>query len=456
MFRRIRSRPRCDILNLPLLVIGHTGIVQDVNQAMLELVSAPKKDIVGLSYHDVEFLKPLEKYISSALLSGRTDKYRYSVRDRHFEASIHPFDAEGRSYVSVCLYDISPFLGIEQELLRRNRELMIINTLSGAFISSEKIDGIFSELLEKVLMITDFTTGWIMFKKNGAFEIKGYHGLSKTFLNGIMEGGTDDLCRNIERMSDPLSVYEEEDLRNIPLVKEEGIVMLAAVPIKTGDMLKGIMFLASRAARAFDFNLASILSLIGSQLTLIIEKIDLFEETRRLSITDSLTGLFNSRYFYQALDKEIARAERYEQVFSLAIFDIDDFKILNDTYGHQAGDEVLRKIAAVLLHESRETDIVARYGGEEFVIIFPNTPKNDALAVAERILKGVEVLSLLDTLGEDVTVTMSGGISSFPDDGSSVNDLLYRADMAMYRAKSSGKKRVVCYNIEHEKDIQKA
>jgi diguanylate cyclase (GGDEF)-like protein len=181
---------------------------------------------------------------------------------------------------------------------------------------------------------------------------------------------------------------------------------------------------------------------------MIADKIKLFQETQRLAITDGLTGLFNIRHFYDELEKEIARAQRYSTGFSLALFDIDDFKVLNDTYGHQSGDEVLRDVTEMMLHVSRKTDIVARYGGEEFISILPNTPKDEAYKHAYRIKDSVEGKLYL---GENsVRLTLSGGISSFPEDAEDAKALLYAADMAMYQAKAAGKNRIYRYGRTEE------
>jgi diguanylate cyclase (GGDEF)-like protein len=351
--------------------------------------------------------------------------------------------------------DITPFLILEKDLTKRNRELMIINTLSGAFISSENIEEVFNDLLEKILLITDFAAGYIVIKTDRGYELKSHLGLSlPDFQKELSEGKLIDFFFSIEPMTDPIYIFEEEEIKNIPILNKEGISFVVAVPIRISNIFKGITFLASRTARTLDFDLASVLSLMSSQLSLIVEKIELFEKTRRLAVTDPLTGLFNSRYFYQELEKEIARSHRYKNTFSLAILDIDDFKAINDTYGHQTGDEILIAIASTLRVESRGTDIVARYGGEEFVIIFPNTSKKEAVAVSERILHLINSRTIRTRGGNDVRVTISGGIASLPEDASSSKDLLYAADMAMYEAKGSGKKQIVCYNKHHEKDIR--
>lgn len=440
-------------LNMPVIILMNNGIVFDVNDHFLNLLSKEKDSVEGLHYRDIEFLKPIEQHIRRSISKQIPYVHKHNMGDKYFEVSIVPFQVSGKVYFSLYLYDISPYLILERDLIKRNRELMTINTLSGAFISSENIEGVFSDLLEKIMLITDFTTGFIVVRTNQGYELRSSIGISITFQNILMDGRLDAFFDALWSLHDPLYVYEEDELRDNSLFHEEGIFFLTAIPIRISKRVIGMTFLASRTQRTLDFDLASILSLIGTQLSLIVEKIELFDETRRLSITDSLTGLYNSRYFYQELDKEIARSSRYKLSFSLAIFDIDDFKIINDTYGHQTGDEILIHIASVLRLESRETDIVARYGGEEFVIIFPNTSKKEALAVSERILHNLNMNLAQTCDGQIIQITMSGGISAYPSDASTPHDLLHLSDMAMYKAKAAGKKQIVCYNNACENDI---
>jgi diguanylate cyclase (GGDEF)-like protein len=443
-----------DITKIPLLIISENGLLCEANNAFLNIFNASKDILKDAHYNTVDFLKPLEKPISSVLSTEKSYKQRHNLGSSYFDVTIESFVFQKRRFAFMHFYDITPFLILEKDLTKRNRELMIINTLSGAFISSENIEEVFNDLLEKILLITDFAAGYIVIKTDSSYELKSHLGLSPDFQRELSEGKLIDLFLRIEPMTDPIYIFEGEEIKNIPMLNKEGISFVAAVPIRISNIFKGITFLASRTARTFDFDLASVLSLMSSQLSLIVEKIELFEETRRLAITDTLTGLFNSRYFYQELEKEIARSHRYKNTFSLAILDLDDFKVINDTYGHQTGDEILIAIASALRAESRGTDIVARYGGEEFVIIFPNTSKKEAVAVSERILHLINSRTIRTRGGNDVRVTISGGIASLPEDASSSKDLLYAADMAMYEAKGSGKKQIVCYNKHHEKDIR--
>lgn len=173
------------------------------------------------------------------------------------------------------------------------------------------------------------------------------------------------------------------------------------------------------------------------------------ERFRRLSITDPLTGLYNRRHFFEIAEMETERAHRYGSCLSLCLFDIDSFKSINDTQGHDAGDIVLRMIADTSRKEARRIDVVARYGGEEFIVAFPETGIGEAGIVAERIRKAVEETRLPCGDGA-LCVTASFGVAVFDPaalDGrtyaESLQAVIRQADEALYRAKNSGKNRVV-------------
>ena len=180
----------------------------------------------------------------------------------------------------------------------------------------------------------------------------------------------------------------------------------------------------------------------------IIERSD-FEKTARSAITDHLTGLFNRGHFDECLRKELNRCRRYGQSASLLMIDLDDFKGVNDLHGHAAGDTVLRDVGRLLVHRVREIDVAARYGGEEFAVILPETRRTSAFVVAERIRSEVDRHFRRKGLGNaDGRLTLSGGISSFPEDADSAETLLERADEALYRAKKDGKNKVAIYYKE--------
>jgi len=169
-------------------------------------------------------------------------------------------------------------------------------------------------------------------------------------------------------------------------------------------------------------------------------------ELKRLSGIDALTGVANRRFFDEMLDKEWARAARSRQPLAIIMVDIDRFKIHNDTYGHQAGDECLRQVASVLKHSVRRpADLVARYGGEEFSVILPGADVNGATAVAERMRAEVQAIKLAHAktvTGHDVTVSLGVAVV-VPDQHHSALELVAAADEALYRAKAVGRNQVI-------------
>jgi two-component system, cell cycle response regulator len=166
------------------------------------------------------------------------------------------------------------------------------------------------------------------------------------------------------------------------------------------------------------------------------------EEIYRLTTIDGLTQVFNKRYFVETLEREIGRAQRYRRELSLIMFDIDHFKPINDTYGHLAGDHVLKQLASVIKGRIRREDILSRYGGEEFAIILPEIDGGNALAFADKIRKLVEKASFRfeDT---DIPVTISVGVASVTPEIKEPHDFIRVADSNLYEAKAQGRNRVV-------------
>jgi len=162
-----------------------------------------------------------------------------------------------------------------------------------------------------------------------------------------------------------------------------------------------------------------------------------------LATTDPLTSIYNRRYMNEFLAKEAERSRRTHKEFSVTITDVDDFKKINDMYGHSSGDVVLKEIVRGMIKLTREYDTVGRYGGEEFLIIMPEVNKQTAVDVADRMRRNIEKHEIELTEGAKVTVTASFGIASFQEDGNSPDDLLVKADERLYKAKRGGKNRVV-------------
>ncbi|GAB4279134.1 MAG: hypothetical protein Kow0056_12120 [Coriobacteriia bacterium] len=186
-----------------------------------------------------------------------------------------------------------------------------------------------------------------------------------------------------------------------------------------------------------------VLQAVASELVVAVENSRLYQLTKRLSITDELTGLRNYRFLQQRLDQEYERANRYNRYLSLLMLDVDHFKGFNDSHGHIAGNRALADLAGVLKSCVREVDIVARYGGEEFSVILPETDAAGAFVVAEKIREAVAEFEFADESGERTGhLTVSVGVATFPVHALEREELLRQADDALYQAKHFGRNRV--------------
>ncbi|HEY2938979.1 MAG TPA: GGDEF domain-containing protein, partial [Gaiellaceae bacterium] len=156
---------------------------------------------------------------------------------------------------------------------------------------------------------------------------------------------------------------------------------------------------------------------------------------------DHLTGLANRRRFSESLSLEVSRAERFGGTLSLVLADLDDFKRVNDLYGHQVGDEVLRRFAEIMLESVREFDLAVRHGGEEFAVLLPETDLEGGVKLAERLAEALRGTPFTSRSGETFAVTSSFGVSAYPG-SASAEQLMLAADRALYRAKKEGKNRI--------------
>jgi diguanylate cyclase (GGDEF)-like protein len=163
------------------------------------------------------------------------------------------------------------------------------------------------------------------------------------------------------------------------------------------------------------------------------------------SITDGLTGLYNRTYSLDRFEKELGKARRYGKRLSIIMFDLDHFKQVNDSYGHQAGDLVMQRVGALFRHILRESDLAGRYGGEEFLIVLPEADVEEAERVAERIRSEIAEFSWPEM---DIRVTVSGGVAQFA--GDTADQLLQRADYLLYKAKEMGRNRIIAEAVEAE------
>jgi diguanylate cyclase (GGDEF)-like protein len=181
------------------------------------------------------------------------------------------------------------------------------------------------------------------------------------------------------------------------------------------------------------------------QISLSFERLRLMREVNEKSRTDGLTGLYLKRYFIERLLDEIRRERRYRSGFRIIMLDIDNFKLINDKYGHLTGDKVLIAVSKILVDYAKNGCMVGRYGGEEFIIFMPSSVEKEALALANGINKTVAAKKFKSG-DKTFNVTISAGLSNYPGDGDSIDAVINAADIALYEAKRSGRNAVVAYN----------
>jgi len=186
------------------------------------------------------------------------------------------------------------------------------------------------------------------------------------------------------------------------------------------------------------------LMVFASAIAVAIDNSLLHKQTEELTVIDALTELYNYRYFHNKLTDELRRADRYRQKLSIMMMDLDHFKEINDRYGHQTGNVILREIANIIKQCVRDIDVVARYGGEEFVVILPQTDSEDAQIIAERTRETAEKNLFSDSQGrKEIRLTVSIGVATYPDGVYSLDQLLENVDKALYRAKAGGRNAVI-------------
>ena len=327
------------------------------------------------------------------------------------------------------------------ELERSQGQIESIYETSRTLVEKLNLD----EVVEEILNIVHRTLGYRFFSlfilnQSGSVSLLGEiregekerYGEPKEeprrgVLNAVMSRGKPvriiDLTQNAQ--------YED---------KSEKMKALMAVPMISRGKVMGAMETRSPRVGAFLEQDEKIFSILAGSAALAIENALLHAKTEELTIVDELTGLYNYRYFTRKLKTEIRRAERYTQPLSLLMIDIDWFKRYNDTYGHLFGNLILQDLASRIKESVREVDEVCRYGGEEFVVILPQTKKEDAQTIGERIRRRIgEADFTNEEESARVRVTVSVGVASYPENGRNSRELTEKMDQALYLAKGEGK-----------------
>ncbi len=255
-----------------------------------------------------------------------------------------------------------------------------------------------------------------------------------------LSGYEDALCAFMKDKNSPLIVDRQANMLPPDELKlPDSIDTFIAMPLIAGNRFNGVF-----AIEGLQLDDMVRFVILGHQFAIVLERIRLYALVQELAITDGVTDVFVRRYFLERLNEEIERAAHFATNLSFVMLDIDHFKKCNDKFGHLVGDVALRRIADVLKDNLRDIDIIGRYGGEEFSIVLPETTKESAVIVGERLREAVEKADI-NAYDENIKLTISIGIATFPNDTNELNQLIDRADQMLYKSKEAGRNRVMVY-----------
>jgi diguanylate cyclase (GGDEF)-like protein len=328
--------------------------------------------------------------------------------------------------------------------------------LDRVFLVSEKliildgIDEVFEHIIKTIIILTsaEAATMRIFNMEKGTLEmVKGY-GLSGGFFKQPSVRIGEGVIGRAVFDGTPYSIADVS--RDAQCVKKElagleNIRAIICVPLKVKDSNIGCLTVYKRNPGAFTGNDLLSLDIIAAQAAAAIEKSQIISELQKQACYDHLTGTYNKNAILKHGEAQLDLSRRHKQSTSLIFLDIDHFKAFNDTYGHLLGDKLLGDFAKVLKKCCRKSDMLGRFGGEEFLIIASQTPKEDAYALGIKLKGAVNKYKFLGSGSSRVRVTFSAGIASFPEDGSDINELLKKADQAMYKGKSEGRDMITLF-----------
>ncbi|MHB9111095.1 MAG: sensor domain-containing diguanylate cyclase [Thermoleophilia bacterium] len=332
---------------------------------------------------------------------------------------------------------------LEQEVRERTRELEAVNRIAATVGRSLELNVILRDSLAKVLEVLEVRVGAVFLTddEKGELNLMVHQGLPDDVVEEMKVTPLGENCPGVVALKGELLVVQdiqEDSHPNIPIEGHPEFKSMAGVPLESKGRVRGVLCLLSRKPERFAEKDLKLLVTIGSEIGVAIENAWLYEKSyahskkmEELSITDSLTNLFNRRFFYRRLKEEMARAKRQKHSVSLLVVDLDNLKEYNDAHGHLKGDEALRGVAQAITNSIRQdVDSGFRYGGDEFAVILPYSDSDEAGEVAERIRKTFEDFGLEGT-------SLSIGLAEL-DFEEEVDDFVSRADSAMYISKNSG------------------
>lgn len=430
--------------------------IEQLENRLPELCNLPSAES-GLLQRDEQSRALAKIQTNSGYLAPLTDGRQVLGLALLLDVELHPRDQSLCDLILDRLAtSLQQFKMEESRRRERDYSTKLVSMISALSMMDSQQE-LYRNMLEMSTELCGAESGSLMLLDESAatLSITAAKGMSVPVAQGVAVAVGDGIAGRVVQGGQPFMVNDiEKDervaARNRPRFKTKSFICL---PLKTDDQYIGVLNLADKqdGSSFTEADLHQLQSFVGHAVQLIertafLERVGHLEQ---LSITDPLTGLYNRRFLEGRLEEEINRSNRQQQTFSLILADLDNFKTYNDVLGHLAGDKALQKTAEIMRNTAREMDIVTRYGGEEFCLILPGTGKKECLFVAERLRRAIEEAIFPGEshlpLGR---LTISLGVSAYPDDGKLPDRLIHAADLALYRAKHNGRNRLVLYQAD--------
>ena len=441
-----------------LLVTSRAENIKTVNQAAIEMFGYSEKELLrqpiysiitdGQFLHKVSYSEGEEQYVEVLCQKKTGEEISVAFSCAIVDSDIVELknllyigrDITERKRMEAALQQANGQLTISvKQLEKRNREMQLLTELSqllqACFTLSEAygviaqkmsplfpdlVGGVFALSAEKNLIEVVASWGKAPIANQKQFSLKGWCSQDR---HGTNEELTKLLCQHLHPSSDGRQH--------------------CCLPMTMQGESIGLLYLSSLESGQLTLDTERLAVSVAEHITLALANLRLRETLRTQSIQDPLTGLFNRRYLEETAAREIQRASSSQHSLGMILLDVDHFKRFNDTFGHQAGDTVLRKVGRFLNRNIRGKDLACRYGGEEFIVIIPEATLDCTIQRASYLRSGIKSLRLEHDGQPLGSITSSFGVACFPEHGQTLHAVIAAADAALYRAKASGRDRVI-------------
>ncbi|MCL6479017.1 MAG: diguanylate cyclase [Peptococcaceae bacterium] len=439
-----------DVVPIGVMLVDRFGTIKYFNQEAGEITGLDPSAVIGkqmLQFFPNNYYKYTEEVINTGReYLGLRNIIKVGAFFKELLFSISPIYSDGSISGAVAVFqDVTP--------QRKMIEVQAAYTLARDLASQKDLSSTVQVIAKAAAELVEIEFSAVFLAdQDGRLTIRSSYGIPVKVVDSynaspytLDSPEITDLYRN----KVPLIHGDTRNKQSIkPHLIMPGIHSFYSFPVLYENRIIGFLNLYSKEKNKLSRDMIYLIQAMSSQVNTAITNFYEFQKMRTMASLDGLTGLFNKKYFIETIDHLISEAKNTGSTLSLVILDIDYFKKVNDTYGHQAGDILLKEVARLISQWVRENDYVCRYGGEEFSVIMPATAKTTALEVADSIRKRVEGTLFSCVEMEPLSITVSAGVACFPEDATNTDDLVLFSDTALYTAKRSGRNMVIDFSPE--------